>query len=70
MTCESSLPRKRYRTVYFNLCGCEIEAMLIGYNNGWFTLKTFFTGNIYKRRVGQVWNNRLIDVHTRIAANY
>ena len=50
----------RYEVGYFNEQGYELEGMIVGYKNGWWTLKTFHHGNIYKRRTGQVWKERRI----------
>lgn len=55
-----STARNRYKTVYFNVGGVEMDGMLIDCKNGWFTIKTFFRGTVYKRRVGQVWDNQRI----------
>lgn len=47
---------KRYEVVWFKLGGYNIEGMVLKeHKNDWLTLKTFFTGHLYKVRRRDTW---------------
>jgi hypothetical protein len=40
---------------YFLSSGIRIEGAILGKINGWYTLRSFFRGNIYKVRQGKLF---------------
>jgi hypothetical protein len=50
------MKRRRKQVAHFYLSGIAIEGTIEQALNGWYTLKAFFSGNLYKVRASQLVN--------------
>jgi len=42
--------KERYKVVWFKVAGYNIEGMVTKEHKGWVTIKTFISGNLYRRK--------------------